>query len=224
MKGKGKIVTKKWIETCFNEQKRVSWRRHALDSAEKDEPESEDEIHNILSKPKESSSSKSPAKRRASESDDEDMVVVDKRVKNGDDKKLDPPKPKEIEEVPKTKDVAPMDTSTQNIMEVSTDDEVGRSNISECDVTQVENQVFKDKVFYLNEDLSATDVIKLKTQIISMAGKITNRASKAGFIITAAGKKLPEEVSGEVLTPLWVTECHELEGIIPTTRYKLKSS
>lgn len=219
MKGKGKIVTKKWIEACFSDQKRISWRRYALDSADKDQPESEDEIHNILSKPKEQSTSKSPAKRKASESDDEDMVVVDKRVKNGDEKKLDPPKPMEVEEAP-----APMDTSTQNIMEMSTDDEQGRSNISECDVTQVENQVFKDKVFYLAGDLSATDVIKLKTQIVSMAGKITDRASKAGFVITAAGKKLPEDISGEVLTPLWVTECHELEGLIPTTRYKLKSS
>lgn len=216
VQGKGKIVTKKWIEACFNDQKKLSWRRFALDSKEKDEPESEDEIHNILSKPKESSS-KSPVKRKlsVSGSDDDDMVVVDKRVKNGDEK-LEKTSPKKDE----TKTLMAIDKAAEpaNIMEISTDDEV-----ESCDVTQVENQVFKDKVFYLNKDLSATDVIKLKTQIQSMAGRVTERSSKAGFVITN-GKNLPKDATGEVLTALWVTECHELEAIIPITRYKIKPS
>jgi hypothetical protein len=181
VKDKDNVVIKKWIEACFHG---AATLLTALTRTE-----SENEINNILSKPKESSSSKSQAKRKASESDDEDILVVDKGIKNEDEIKLDPPKPKEAKAAPKP---APMDTSTQNIMEVSNDDEQSRLNISECDVTQVESQVFKDKVFYLNEDLSATDVIKLNTQIVSMARKITNRASKLGFIITAAGSKLPE--------------------------------
>lgn len=47
---------------------------------------------------------------------------------------------------------------SQQKTDVSTDNKFGRSNISDGDATQIENQVFKDKLelFFLNEDLSAT--------------------------------------------------------------------
>lgn len=203
VKGQGKIVTKRWIEACFNEQKRIPWRRFALDGEDKDEPESEEEIHNVLKKPK------SPSKPSLIESDsDDDMVVVDKRVVNGDAKK-DEVETIQIDDEDKT-----------NAMNVSTDDDI--INGSNSSLTAIDNQVYKDKVFYLNEDLPATDVIKLKTQIVSMAGKITEKSSKANYIITT-GKRLPENITGEVLTSLWVYECNELEALIPTTRYKPKT-
>lgn len=203
VKGQGKIVTKRWIEACFNEQKRIPWRRFALDGEDKDEPESEEEIHNVLKKPK------SPSKPSLNESDsDDDMVVVDKRVVNGDAKK------DEVETIQID------DEDKANAMNVSTDDDI--INGSNSSLTAIDNQVYKDKVFYLNEDLPATDVIKLKTQIVSMAGKITEKPSKANYIITT-GKRLPENITGEVLTSLWVYECNELEALIPTTRYKPKT-
>lgn len=44
LKGKCKIVSHDFIEECFNEKKRFPWRRYALDSKDKAEPESEEEI------------------------------------------------------------------------------------------------------------------------------------------------------------------------------------
>lgn len=44
MKGKGKIVTRKWLEDCNSQRKRLPWRRYALDRADQGKPESEDEI------------------------------------------------------------------------------------------------------------------------------------------------------------------------------------
>lgn len=44
MKGKGKIVTRKWIENCHSQRKRLPWRRFALDKGDLGQPESEDEI------------------------------------------------------------------------------------------------------------------------------------------------------------------------------------
>lgn len=44
VKGKGKIVTRKWIEDCHLQRKRLPWRKYALDKADKGKPESEDEI------------------------------------------------------------------------------------------------------------------------------------------------------------------------------------
>lgn len=43
VKGKGKIVTRKWVEDCYMERKKLPWRRYALDKADKG-PESEEEI------------------------------------------------------------------------------------------------------------------------------------------------------------------------------------
>lgn len=44
MKSKGKIVTKKWIEACYSQRKRLPWRRFALCKQDLDKAESEDEI------------------------------------------------------------------------------------------------------------------------------------------------------------------------------------
>lgn len=44
VKGKGKIVTRKWIEDCYRDRKRYPWRRYALDKADKTGNESEEEI------------------------------------------------------------------------------------------------------------------------------------------------------------------------------------
>lgn len=44
VKGKGKIVTKKWVLDCSSNRKRLPWRRYALDPDDKKQPESEDEI------------------------------------------------------------------------------------------------------------------------------------------------------------------------------------
>lgn len=212
VKGKGKIVTKRWIEACFTEQKRIPWRRYALDGEDKDEPESEEEVHNILKKP-------SPAKRKPSESgSDDDMVVVDKRKKNGDEEKVEAMEV--AEDPPEVVPEAPQEVS-RDVMDVSTDDEV--MNGSLADLTQVENQIYKGKTFFLNGDLPAIDIIKLKAQITSMMGKLTEKPSRADYIIST-GKNLPQGTSAEVLTSLWVFECHELEAFIPTTRYKPKHS
>ncbi|XP_061389970.1 DNA repair protein XRCC1-like [Musca vetustissima] len=44
VKGKGKIVTRSWIEKCYNNKKYIPWRRFALDSAELTKPESDEEV------------------------------------------------------------------------------------------------------------------------------------------------------------------------------------
>ncbi|KAM7350629.1 DNA repair protein XRCC1 isoform 1-T1 [Cochliomyia hominivorax] len=44
VKGKGKIVTRNWIEKCYVLKKYLPWRRYALDSVELSKPESDEEI------------------------------------------------------------------------------------------------------------------------------------------------------------------------------------
>lgn len=213
MKGKGKIVTKRWIEACFDDQKKLPWRRYALDKEDKDEPESEDEVLNELLKPN--------IKIVDSDSDS-DMIVVDRREKNGNEKKVEEVKAMEIDD--DVEEVKNITKTSQDFMDASTDDDMMEEaeKWSDHNLTQAENQVFKDKVFYLNEDLPATDVIKLKNQIAGMMGKITDKSRRADYVITDKGRRLPEPSSAEVLLSLWVYECYELGAFIPTTRYKPK--
>ncbi|XP_053980214.1 DNA repair protein XRCC1 [Hylaeus volcanicus] len=51
LKGHTKIVSHTFIEDCFNEKKRLPWRRYALESEDGAEPESEEEILGSSSPP-----------------------------------------------------------------------------------------------------------------------------------------------------------------------------
>lgn len=52
VKGRGKIVTRSWIEKCYDSKKYLPWRRFALDSTELTKPESDEEILDEALRPK----------------------------------------------------------------------------------------------------------------------------------------------------------------------------
>lgn len=52
LKGHSKIVSHTFIEDCFDQKKRLPWRRYALDSADKNGTESEEEILGSTSPPR----------------------------------------------------------------------------------------------------------------------------------------------------------------------------
>jgi len=228
VRGKGKIVGKDWIEDCFKEQKNLPWRRYALSRSDKDGDESEAEIHNVLSKPPsatEAAKEKSVEKRKASDSDD-DMVVVDRRLTNGNGsqaKEDEDEKPMEVDE-PIEVNEKPMEV--KSLADVTTDEEPMALQDNSMDATQAEaeNKVYNGKTFYLNKDLPATDVIKLKNQIKLMMGTIIEKSSRAHFVISKYGNHLPTDATGEILKDRWVYECYDMECFIPTIRYKLSST
>ncbi|XP_064554886.1 DNA repair protein XRCC1 [Drosophila montana] len=51
VKGKGKIVTRQWIEKCYTLKKYLPWRRYALDTTESAQPESDVELYDESLKP-----------------------------------------------------------------------------------------------------------------------------------------------------------------------------
>lgn len=241
MKGKGKIVSKKWIESCFTEQKRLPWRRFALDSEEQSEPESEEEIHcewnnakannadmdidsddDMLIVDKRSEAVKQPNSPKAkiveSDSDGDVEVVVCKPSKvtaiNVDDDD-DEEEEQEKEEASQPKDSD--DSQKENQMQDFSDD----SSISSVDITTVECDVFKTKIFYLHKDLSATDKILLKDHIKQMLGVLTKNPYKADYVVVKFGKSLPINCKAEVVKEIWIRECFELKAFIPTSRYKI---
>uniref|UniRef100_A0A1I8NZK9 BRCT domain-containing protein n=1 Tax=Stomoxys calcitrans TaxID=35570 RepID=A0A1I8NZK9_STOCA len=72
VKGKGKIVSRSWIEKCFKLKKYLPWRRYALDSDELKKPESDEEILDEKLKPQTEEND-----RRESEDRNETLALYD---------------------------------------------------------------------------------------------------------------------------------------------------
>lgn len=66
VKGKGKIVTRGWIEKCYKLKKYLPWRRYALDTNDLGQPESDEEVCDEATR---------PSSRR--ESSEDDVVMVE---------------------------------------------------------------------------------------------------------------------------------------------------
>lgn len=268
VKGKGKIISKNWIENCYKEKKRLPWRRFAVDSSARNESESEEEILCESLRPSVSSSgvevnahsdSSRDVEDDAGGDSDDDMLVVDKRrdankqsapndrksgnhsplkskapvivdsdsdgdmnvvYKTKKDENDNKSEPKKADEGIKEKEHNNSDAAENQMQDDYPDDD----SVSSIDITTVECQAFKDKKFYLNEDLSATDKILLADLIKQMLGVVTKNPLKANYIITKSGKSLPRNaLVGEVVKDVWVRECFDLQAFIPTLRYKLPS-
>lgn len=81
-------------------------------------------------------------------------------------------------------------------------------------------EFFKGKVFYLSANVSSVDTIKLTRFIGVYCGELTTNAAEANYIVSNKAKQLPADFAGEVVKPLWVFECNDLECLLPTQRYR----
>ncbi|KAH8264754.1 hypothetical protein KR044_013429 [Drosophila immigrans] len=115
VKGKGKIVTRSWIEKCYALKKYLPWRRYALDTTALGQPESDEEILDEALKPKVDA---------ADDDEDKNVVLVDKM-----EQPSDPDTEDELERVAqrdivkKAMDLKKDVSKTQDVYEVSTDEE-----------------------------------------------------------------------------------------------------
>uniref|UniRef100_A0A1B0CD96 Putative dna repair protein xrcc1 isoform x2 n=1 Tax=Lutzomyia longipalpis TaxID=7200 RepID=A0A1B0CD96_LUTLO len=75
VKGSGKIVQKDWILDCYSERIRFPWRHYALDRSERNESDSEDEVHDEARRPPDQAQGSSSRNRIVdSGSDTEDEI------------------------------------------------------------------------------------------------------------------------------------------------------
>ncbi|KAH8409034.1 hypothetical protein KR009_005615 [Drosophila setifemur] len=133
VRGKGKIVTRSWIEKCYALKKYLPWRRYALDTMDLGQPESDEEVCDEAVK---------PTSRRESREDDVTVTEDIKIASNYDADRKDNKKQEqaqdassgidtedELERVvqetktknPKIK--TPPKSKSKDIYEVSTDEE-----------------------------------------------------------------------------------------------------
>ncbi|KAH8287680.1 hypothetical protein KR054_011607 [Drosophila jambulina] len=73
VKGKGKIVTRSWIEKCYNLRKYLPWRRYALDTNDLGQPESDEELCDEARRPS--------SRRESNEETDETIKDADPKDK-----------------------------------------------------------------------------------------------------------------------------------------------
>ncbi|XP_060664931.1 DNA repair protein XRCC1 [Drosophila nasuta] len=122
VKGKGKIVTRSWIEKCYALKKYLPWRRYALDTAALGQPESDEEIFDESLKPTVDDDN----------DDAKDVVLVDKMEQSASD----PDTEDELERVAQQKklkqasdenrnnnNIQKKSNDSKNVYEVSTDEE-----------------------------------------------------------------------------------------------------
>ncbi|XP_055636700.1 DNA repair protein XRCC1 [Toxorhynchites rutilus septentrionalis] len=236
--GKGKIIRKSWIERCHAQRKRLSWRKFALDSDDAERTDSEEEVIDITNKPKEHSERESHTPKssikdshqriekaredpKPKETDEEvlahydldDVIVVEKKTENYDVSGSDTEE--DIEKVNRRINKQPENAS--EIYDKSTDED-GQNNIIDA-VTSL--NFFSGKIFFLDEELGVVDVIKLEQYVKLYRGTITTNISEAHFVVTRNKKYVDKQIASELIKPLWIYECHDMECLIPYQRYLL---
>ncbi|XP_065084161.1 DNA repair protein XRCC1 [Ochlerotatus camptorhynchus] len=221
VRGKGKIIKKDWIERCHALQKRLSWRKFALDSSEAEQTDSEGEIVDIANKPSPTGSrdKTKESKGHVRETDEEALAHYDL-----DDVELvENPKPdtveisgsdteEEIERVKQKKQTK----ETGAMYDKSTEDEGQNGNADAF----APLEFFKGKTFFVDPEIGAVDMIKLERYIQLYKGTVAKTPAEAYYIVTRNNKPMGENFKGELIKPLWVYECHDMECLIPSQRYR----
>uniref|UniRef100_A0A182NRH0 BRCT domain-containing protein n=1 Tax=Anopheles dirus TaxID=7168 RepID=A0A182NRH0_9DIPT len=197
--GKGKIIKQTWIEKCYTSRKRLSWRKFALDTAEAHASDSEDEIVDIAKKPVEQHVQ--PSDSRAS------LSVMEKAQ---DDAVM-------LHELSDSDDEPP---GTGKVYDISTEEE-GDANEKDSERVDGNVAIFKGKKFYLHPEVGAVDIIKLEKYITTFKGTVSKEIGAVDYVIARNKQTLPIGSRAELVKPLWVYECNDMECLIPVNRYRI---
>ncbi|XP_065363709.1 DNA repair protein XRCC1 [Calliphora vicina] len=136
VRGKGKIVTRSWIEKCYDLKKYLPWRRYALDSIELSKSESDEEIFDETRKPQIDENSNDTSLRKSTEVSEvsnntlalymDDQLKTNNTASNNIGSSSESDTDDEIKRVKQktnTIGMIPPSSKTVNIFDASTDEE-----------------------------------------------------------------------------------------------------
>lgn len=250
VRGKGKIITRQWIEKCHSLKKRLPWRRFALDDREAEKPESEDEIFDLSLRPPDTSEPDtkplSPSSTGKSQREDpapvedssEDVLVLYDNgnnqsylVSSGSDTD------EELEKIARTKNNGDNEPTSEHVAKAASEDSppdkkakkkkfiVFEASTEEDESIKVPKQhpespkLFEGMKFYLSSRLPTAGFSKTKKCIEQFHGQLIHTLSDADYVISTDKIGIDAEFKGEVVSPLWVLECSDMECRVPTRRY-----
>lgn len=113
--------------------------------------------------------------------------------------------------------------SSDDIYNVTTEEEINVPRPPSSKSLTPLPEFFKSKRFYLSKNVTSTDEIKLKRFITLYGGEVTLHAINSDYIVSNSPKQTPPEYKGEVVKPLWIFECNDLEMLLPTKRYNFSN-
>ncbi|XP_048521816.1 DNA repair protein XRCC1 [Dendroctonus ponderosae] len=199
VRGIGKIVKKKWLDDCYNERKKLPWRRYALDKADKG-PESEEEICE-----KQDTSSSEAEQPDAIHVDSDDDVMergsdTDERIAEIQRKQADS----------KATDIFSLDTDSDS------PDETPKGDL---EIKHKLKDFFEDKLFYVDEALEDSLAKKIKQHVAAYNGiLIEDLVSSIDIIVTNKENcKVLKDIlpSATCVAPDWIWECHNRQMLVP---------
>ncbi|KAE8743113.1 hypothetical protein FOCC_FOCC011277 [Frankliniella occidentalis] len=247
VRGKAIIVTREWVDDCFQERKKLSWRRYALDKSEQKDANSspEPEVWELIPDMcPQNSSPLPPASRRnsvaiqdtrvGSESEDsEDEIERIKAKKKLKTEKL------EIEKKQVTKENSKKTSEGKKDQQKPKDDryncstDIDSEEEAETRLTKwsaekdkkkydfpVLPDFFRRKTFYLSSDLSESEKSTLKRYIIAYAGEIkTYKNNSISYVITNNKSEVEAGSRHVFVTPKWVWECNDQQRLVSPILY-----
>ncbi|KAJ6634702.1 DNA repair protein XRCC1, partial [Pseudolycoriella hygida] len=212
VQGHGKIVTKDWIMECHKKRRRIPWRRFALDSDDGKAPESEDEIFDKSLQP----TAKSSQRGNYSKTESDTKLLSQSKQRDTTTCVIDTED--EVNRVLEKKNSSIASRASDEIYNATTDEDVIAVKSSNSTSITPLPEFFKGKCFYLSDNISSTDEIKLKRFISVYGGEITLDAIQSDYIVSNTPQATHSNYKGEVVKPLWIFECNDLEMLLPTKR------
>ncbi|KAL7636712.1 UNVERIFIED_CONTAM: hypothetical protein RMT77_012464 [Armadillidium vulgare] len=236
VKGKGKIVTEKWVEDCYKKKIRFPWRRYNLEKNRSDESEDEIWASEICPDSQNGNERKSSDKlsdtdemHESEDTDDEIQRAVQKN-KQTNDRGKHPDKPKEEKTVKQdshydksadNKSSSPKHTSDDEYDADTDVDEDDKKDTTDLPLPPLKN-IFKEKVFFIYGSLDESKKKSLIRYVTAFQGKVsTYMDEEVTYVITDDSwddnfdNALEDNPNLQFVKSQWIWKCCNSEKMVP---------
>ncbi|KAK9876594.1 hypothetical protein WA026_013973 [Henosepilachna vigintioctopunctata] len=226
VKGKGKIVTRHWVEECYSQRMKIPWRRFALDKNETNKAESEDEIS-------EESEESKPITQKKNYSQIIDIDTMElasdteetiERIQNFNFINADNKEDKTPENATTSNSsislVSNNDTVDPYSAETDTDEE---TKIRKEQIKNKPFDFFKQMTFYIDNNFEDCILDMLKNYIFIHEGTLLDDPKEDVIYIICGKDEAPnfKEINSNAICilPDWIVDCHKCRQFIPPDEY-----
>ncbi|XP_004520178.1 DNA repair protein XRCC1 isoform X2 [Ceratitis capitata] len=213
VRGKGKIVTRAWIEDCHKQKKYLPWRRYALDSNDLTQPESEDEVLDESLRPAQPSSDSNVTKNSIANAAREISTVS-----SGSDTDDDIQRVLE-NNANKNKEKQGTVSHSKTVFDLSTEEEVYLTAKTKLDANM--KSLFNGLIFFICSDIRSAERKRIENIIKLNQGLITLCPKEAELFISIGEAIESKTKNGKVIKPDWIYESIDMEMKVPLEKYLL---
>ncbi|XP_053950988.1 DNA repair protein XRCC1 [Anastrepha ludens] len=224
VKGKGKIVTRSWIEDCNKQKKCLPWRRYALNGSDLNQPESEEEVLDESLRPNALPVVKNNSKNVDVNTTDSlhsarSSNEIISTISSGSDTEDD------IERVLQNKrsHCTAEANETRSAFDASTEEEDFLAKKVKIEANLKGGMILKGLVFFICEDITSAERKIVENLIKTNGGTISFEMNEAQYLISngLSTDKIRSKY-GSLVKPDWIYECNDMEIKVPINKYLCK--